>query len=98
MIGLVKPSKILSIVPVFNRDPSSVGIDVLCSLCEEVDTLVVSYAPESDVLGCDGMTSILFAVVIGNGNPISPAARTFSRECPVPSGCDDRLGIRPRPA
>jgi hypothetical protein len=45
----MKPSKILSIVPAFNRDPSSVGIDVLCSLCEEVDTLEVSYTPESDV-------------------------------------------------
>jgi hypothetical protein len=33
----VKPSKILSVAPIFNSDPSSLSIEVLCSLCNEVD-------------------------------------------------------------
>jgi len=38
----VKPSKILSVAPVFNSDPPSVSIEVLCSLCDEVDILLVN--------------------------------------------------------
>ncbi len=38
----VKPSKILFVAPIFNSDPASVGIEVLCSLCDEVDMLVVN--------------------------------------------------------
>jgi len=42
MVGSVKPSKILSVAPIFNGDPPSVNIEVRCSLCDEVDTLVVN--------------------------------------------------------
>jgi hypothetical protein len=37
----LKPSKILSIAPIFNSDPTGVHIEVLCSLCDQVDILVV---------------------------------------------------------
>jgi hypothetical protein len=36
------PSKILSVASVFNSDPPSVHVDVLCSLCGEADFLVVN--------------------------------------------------------
>jgi hypothetical protein len=42
MVGSVKPSKILSVAPIFNSDLPSVSIEVRCSLCDEVDTLVVN--------------------------------------------------------
>ena len=46
----VKPSKILSVSPVFNSDPPSVSIEVVCSLCDEVDILVVNLLePEGDL-------------------------------------------------
>jgi hypothetical protein len=37
----VKPSKILSVAPIFNSDPASVHIELSCSLCDEVDHLIV---------------------------------------------------------
>ena len=38
----MNPSKILSVAAIFNSDPSSVHIEVLCSLCSEADFLVVN--------------------------------------------------------
>jgi hypothetical protein len=38
----VNPSKILSVAPIFNSDPPSVHVEVLCWLCDQVDTLVVN--------------------------------------------------------
>ena len=38
----MKPSKILSVAPIFDSDPASVHIEVLCSLCDQVDVLVVN--------------------------------------------------------
>ena len=38
----MKTSKILSVAPIFNSDPASVYIELSCSLCDEVDTLVVN--------------------------------------------------------
>lgn len=37
----LKPSKILSVAPIFNSDPTSVHIELSCSLCNELDILVV---------------------------------------------------------
>lgn len=46
MVGLridfVNPSKILSIAPIFNSNPQSVHVEVLCSLCGEPDGLVLN--------------------------------------------------------
>ena len=42
MVGSVKPSKILFVAPIFNGDPASVYIELSCSLCDEVDTLLVN--------------------------------------------------------
>jgi hypothetical protein len=38
----VKPSKILSIAPVSNSDTPNVHIELICSLCDEVDILAVN--------------------------------------------------------
>jgi len=35
----VNPSKVISIVAVLNSDPPTVAIEVLCSLCDEVEVL-----------------------------------------------------------
>jgi hypothetical protein len=35
----VKPSKILSVAPIFDSDPASVCIELSCSLCDEMDSL-----------------------------------------------------------
>jgi hypothetical protein len=35
----VKPSKILSVAPIFDSDPASVRIELSCSLCDEMDIL-----------------------------------------------------------
>jgi hypothetical protein len=45
----VKPSKILSITPISNSDPPSVHIEVQCSLCDEVDSLVVNLNQPGDL-------------------------------------------------
>jgi len=39
---LVKPGKIPSVAPIFNSDPPSVHIELLCSLCDQVDILIVT--------------------------------------------------------
>jgi len=39
---VVKPSKILSIAPILNSDPRSMHVELLCSLCDEVDSLVMN--------------------------------------------------------
>jgi hypothetical protein len=39
---LVNPSKILSIAPIFDSDPASVHIELLCSICGEADALVLN--------------------------------------------------------
>jgi hypothetical protein len=50
MVGSVKPSKILSVAPIFNSDPASVHIELSCSLCDEVDILMVNLLePEGDL-------------------------------------------------
>jgi hypothetical protein len=46
----VMPSKILSVVPITNGDPPSVSIEVLCSLCDEVDILVLNLLKPADGL------------------------------------------------
>jgi len=38
----MNPSKILSIATIFNSDPPSVHIEVICSLCDQADVLVVN--------------------------------------------------------
>jgi hypothetical protein len=38
----MNPSKILSIAPVSNSDPPSVHIELQCSLCSQVDAVVVN--------------------------------------------------------
>jgi hypothetical protein len=47
MNGLMKPSKILSVVPIINSDPLSVDIELQCSLCDEVETLILSLNPDN---------------------------------------------------
>ena len=48
--ALVNPSKILSVGSIFNRDDlASVHIEVLCSLCDEVDTVVVTLKEPGDL-------------------------------------------------
>ena len=41
ILAQLKPSKILSVAPVFNSDPPSIQSEVTCSLCDEVDTLII---------------------------------------------------------
>ena len=38
----MKPSKILSVAPIFDTDPASVRIELTCSLCDEMDILAVN--------------------------------------------------------
>ena len=38
----MKPSKILSVAPIFDTDPVSVRIELTCSLCDEMDILAVN--------------------------------------------------------
>ena len=38
----MRPAKILSYVPIINSDPRSVHIEIRCSVCGEVDSLVLS--------------------------------------------------------
>ena len=45
----VKPSKILSIAPIFNSDPVNVHIEVLCWLCGETDGLVLNLEERRDL-------------------------------------------------
>lgn len=33
------PSKILSVLPILNSNPSGVYVELLCSLCDEIDVL-----------------------------------------------------------
>jgi len=42
MVESVKPSRILSVAPIFNSDPASVHIEVSCSLCDEIDGLILN--------------------------------------------------------
>jgi hypothetical protein len=60
MVGPVKPSKILSVFPIINSDPPSVSVEVLCSLCDEVDTLVVSLLEPADNLSWLRKTDFYF--------------------------------------
>lgn len=46
---LVNPSKVLCVIPVFNSDPPSVDVEVTCSLCGEVDTLIVNLEDPGDL-------------------------------------------------
>ena len=67
----MKPSKILSVAPIFNSDPASVYIELSCSLCDEVDTLVVNHSLNERVtfvVATPQLISISFAVVTANGN------------------------------
>jgi hypothetical protein len=45
----VSPSKILSVTPIFNSDPPSVDVEVICSLCGEVDILLVNLGDPGDL-------------------------------------------------
>jgi len=45
----VNPSKILSVAAIFNSDPPGVRIELLCSLCEELDILVVNLDEPGDL-------------------------------------------------
>ena len=45
----MKPSKILSIAPIFNSDPPGVHIELLCSLCGETDGLMLNLDEPSDL-------------------------------------------------
>lgn len=38
----MNPSKILSVPAIFNSDPPCVDVEAICSLCGEVDVLVVN--------------------------------------------------------
>jgi hypothetical protein len=38
----VNPSKILSVAPLLNSDPPSVHVELRCSLCDELDTLLIN--------------------------------------------------------
>jgi hypothetical protein len=46
---LVKPSRILSIGPVSNSDPPNVPVELMCSLCDEVEIVVVNLNEPGDL-------------------------------------------------
>ena len=56
----MKPSKILSVVPIINGDPQSVSVEVLCSLCDQVDTLIVNLLEPADNLSWLRKTDFYF--------------------------------------
>ena len=45
----MKPSKVLSVSPIFNGDPASVYIEVLCSVCGEADALALNLDQPGDL-------------------------------------------------
>jgi hypothetical protein len=45
----VKPSEIVSVAPILNSDPASVDVEVICSLCGEVDILIVNLDDPGDL-------------------------------------------------
>ena len=45
----VKPGKVLSVAPIFNSDPASVYIEVLCSVCGEAGALALNLDQPSDL-------------------------------------------------
>ena len=45
----MNPSKILSVSPIFNSNPPSVHVEVLCSLCGETDALALNLDQPGDL-------------------------------------------------